>query len=559
MESEVREALAAAFAAYRRKDFAAARRQLEDVNHVQALHLLGLVERGDGNPRRAAELLQRAARLLPQDADVANNFGNVLRQLGDDTGAESAYRRALSLRANFEEPATSLGRLLIDQQRWPEAKLHYETLLAHDANSLPARYGYATVLLETGDAENSEAVLNRAAAVREPAPEIFFMRGRARAELGRPDEAVLDFERAYRARPAPYALRALAGQLWLLDRKDDFTQVLENLPGTAADLIVVAADLLRESGSPERALKLIDSADASAAHPDLLAAAAMAEVDRGDGGRAGELARAALALEEDHRGACAQYIVSCLMVGDTAAAMPHIERMREREPDAQHWIAYEATARRMMGDDEGGTLVDVARHVVSYTLPVPNGYPSLEAFNAALAAELERWHRGSAHPLAQSLRAGSQTPRDLAFLDAPVLKAFRQALDGPVSAYLDAIGSDPSHPLTARNGHGYRMHSWWSVRLGAGGYHVNHVHPEGWISSAYYVQIPNEVHDESSRAGWIRFGEPPFPTRPATPPQKWIRPEAGMLVLFPSFLWHGTEAIRDGSTRLTAPFDLVPG
>jgi len=84
------------------------------------------------------------------------------------------------------------------------------------------------------------------------------------------------------------------------------------------------------------------------------------------------------------------------------------------------------------------------------------------------------------------------------------------------------------------------------------------VHPDGWISSAYYVCVPDDVEDESLKAGWIKFGEPPFKTEPPTPAQKWVRPTAGLVVLFPSFMWHGTEAIFDDSVRVTAPFDLLP-
>ena len=84
------------------------------------------------------------------------------------------------------------------------------------------------------------------------------------------------------------------------------------------------------------------------------------------------------------------------------------------------------------------------------------------------------------------------------------------------------------------------------------------MHPEGWISSAYYVSVPDEVSEGKDKAGWIKFGEPPFATVPPTPPQKWIQPAAGLAVLFPSFMWHGTAAISADSVRVTAPFDVVP-
>lgn len=120
------------------------------------------------------------------------------------------------------------------------------------------------------------------------------------------------------------------------------------------------------------------------------------------------------------------------------------------------------------------------------------------------------------------------------------------------------IGKGVDHPLTIRNSGEYRFNGCWSVKLTGGGRHVNHIHSEGWISSAYYASVPAETQSGEGKAGWIKFGEPPFVTAPEAPPQKWIQPEAGLLVLFPSYLWHGTEPISEGATRITAPFDVVP-
>ena len=94
------------------------------------------------------------------------------------------------------------------------------------------------------------------------------------------------------------------------------------------------------------------------------------------------------------------------------------------------------------------------------------------------------------------------------------------------------------------------------MRLTGGGFHVNHMHPDGWISSAYYVSVPDL--DDTNHSGWIKFSEPPFPTVPELEPERWIKPSAGMLVLFPSFLWHGTAPITDNAVRVTAPFDAIP-
>jgi hypothetical protein len=115
---------------------------------------------------------------------------------------------------------------------------------------------------------------------------------------------------------------------------------------------------------------------------------------------------------------------------------------------------------------------------------------------------------------------------------------------------------DPGHPWSGRKSGGFRLSGAWSVKLKAGGYHINHLHPAGWISSAYYVALPPVVADGEGQQGWIKFGEPRWPA-PACTVEKVVQPKVGRLVLFPSYMWHGTIPFSAGE-RLSAPFDVVP-
>jgi hypothetical protein len=87
---------------------------------------------------------------------------------------------------------------------------------------------------------------------------------------------------------------------------------------------------------------------------------------------------------------------------------------------------------------------------------------------------------------------------------------------------------------------------------------VNHIHPQGWISSCYYVAVPKAVEDEKERQGWIKFGEPTFDVALKEPIRRAIKPRPGRLVLFPSYMWHGTVPFRDAQPRTTIAFDIVP-
>jgi len=63
----------------------------------------------------------------------------------------------------------------------------------------------------------------------------------------------------------------------------------------------------------------------------------------------------------------------------------------------------------------------------------------------------------------------------------------------------------------------------------------------------------------AGQSGWITFGTPDIAIAgcPVTA-RLAVQPRAGRLVLFPSYLWHGTVPFEDAAPRLTVAFDIVP-
>jgi hypothetical protein len=96
----------------------------------------------------------------------------------------------------------------------------------------------------------------------------------------------------------------------------------------------------------------------------------------------------------------------------------------------------------------------------------------------------------------------------------------------------------------------------WSVRLVGGGFHANHVHPMGWLSSALYIALPPDLGKE--QAGWLTLGEPQAELNLDLPPHRMVEPKPGRLALFPSWMWHGTRPFGEGE-RLTVAFDVARG
>jgi hypothetical protein len=229
--------------------------------------------------------------------------------------------------------------------------------------------------------------------------------------------------------------------------------------------------------------------------------------------------------------------------------------LRLGQPSNGEWIAYECMAWRQQGDARYGEVCDYDLMVQPFDLAPPAGYRDMDAFNDALRDSLNRLHVLETHPLDQSLRHGSQTTRSLLTLADHVIKQYLKALEEPIHAYIDTMRA-PNHPWSGRKSERFRFSGCWSVKLKPNGYHINHLHPEGWISSAYYVAVPEVTCTGAGQEGWIKFGEPRWPT-PACTVEKVVQPKAGRLVLFPSYMWHGTIPFSSGE-RMTAPFDVVP-
>jgi uncharacterized protein (TIGR02466 family) len=203
-------------------------------------------------------------------------------------------------------------------------------------------------------------------------------------------------------------------------------------------------------------------------------------------------------------------------------------------------------------------LNDHQRYLREFRLSPPPGYPSIEAFNLELLRALERLHRTTEAPAEQTLRGGTQTLDDLFETGMPEIDALRRMLEVAVAEYIDGLEGEAWHPLVARRSSGFRFSGSWSVRLRSEGFHVNHVHSHGWISSCYYVSVPDCIRDEQTRQGWLRFGETNLYLGERERTAHMVKPEAGLLTLFPSYFFHGTVPFHSDQHRVTVAFDVLP-
>jgi len=238
--------------------------------------------------------------------------------------------------------------------------------------------------------------------------------------------------------------------------------------------------------------------------------------------------------------------------------MAECATLLQATPDDQYLIAMQTTALRLLNDPRYEALCDYGNMVLAQILETPPGWSDLAGFLTELTSRLNALHNPHGHRLLyQSLRQGTETTQDLSRSEDPVIQALFHAFAAPIARYREHIGQGED-PLRRRNRGASRFNGGWSVRLHCAGYHTSHVHPRGWISSACYIQLPDSMRAGHTGEGILSFGAPGMVTTPSLDAELSVRPEVGLLVLFPSYFWHGTVPFHSEQPRLTVAFDVVP-
>jgi tetratricopeptide (TPR) repeat protein len=142
-----------------------------DPNSATASNGLGLLAADDGRPGVAVKAFEQATRLDPNNASYWANLGNARRAIGDRTGAEQAYRRALDVDARAADAANGIGVLLVEAHRPAEAAPWFERAIAAAPDLVEARLNLGIALQQSGDTKRAIDAYRHVLAAPGAAPE----------------------------------------------------------------------------------------------------------------------------------------------------------------------------------------------------------------------------------------------------------------------------------------------------------------------------------------------------------------------------------------------------
>jgi uncharacterized protein (TIGR02466 family) len=348
--------------------------------------------------------------------------------------------------------------------------------------------------------------------------------------LDRLDEAVVALERAFALDPnmvtALTNMGVLRQQQGRLDEAvATYKRTLELRPGYA-DAYYNLATALKEQGELDEAITAL---------------------------------RQAIALQPDSANEHVVLAGYLMERHDFSAALEACDRCLKLAPRNIRALGFKSVALTELGQREAlHALVDFDMLIARRHIEASAGYTNLAAFNDALISHVRAHPSLVDNPSTGATRGGGHTDELLVDPKGP-FAAFEQIINAAVTDYLRSLPLQQSHHYLAQRPRAWRL-TVWGVVLRAEGHQVAHIHPGGWVSGVYYAKLPAVIDTAAGdHAGWIEFGRPPLEFHAVAKAEvRTVKPEEGLLLLFPSYVYHRTIPYKSEEERVSIAFDTLP-
>ena len=221
--------------------------------------------------------------------------------------------------------------------------------------------------------------------------------------------------------------------------------------------------------------------------------------------------------------------------------------------------AYKTIILQSLGkESEADELIGFGKLIQTTELQLNTSDQDLMAFNEKLKKVILKHPNLTSDwdPAKRAIRGGAVVPR-LFDYNHPILKKLEVAIVNAVGNYTTNLQNKENHPFLGFKPTRYTIDIWANV-LGPNHHQSSHIHNQGWMSGVYYVSLPENSVEDNPYAGWLEFNRPGYGL-PALGGEKNIEriaPKAGMIVMFPSYVWHGTIPFTSQDTRISIAFDI---
>ena len=469
-----------------------------DPANTRALLSLGELLHVSRRFKDAINYFERAADHQPDTVQPWIMLGRSLNNLRRFVAAENAFRQAASLSPENATIHNYIGHALRAQGKIGDACLEFERASILDPDLTPAIQNLGLAFLSLDKPEEARSAFEKAIASDAGNARLHIHHGASLHHLGRYGEAAAAYRRA-------------------LDIEPDSAEALNNL-GVS----------LQEDGHLEQAVISY---------------------------------RKASALAPDDKQIQVKICDALLSLGRADEALALADQVLDQRPGQTGALAVRTVALTETGaDQEAAELLDFDLLVRQVRLQPPDSFVSLKAFNQALANHVSNHPTLTFEPPGHATRGGSHTGELLVDPKGPTAQleaVIHDAVTDWCMVLAGETGSDVAAMLLDSRPADWKL-TMWAVIMQSQGFQLPHMHPAAWLSGVYYPQLPSSLND-TDQAGWIEFGRPPETLQPKKKHTARIyKPEEGLLLLFPSYMYHLTIPFDSDEKRISIAFDVIP-
>jgi uncharacterized protein (TIGR02466 family) len=200
-------------------------------------------------------------------------------------------------------------------------------------------------------------------------------------------------------------------------------------------------------------------------------------------------------------------------------------------------------------------IADMAEHAqLEYIFPTPifrYVLRNADALNSQLRGIILERERKTPS-VSKSNQGGWQSPPDFFQCDQPAVAALGRLVGSAINVATESIRVPSARQIE------FQLYGWAAVNR-KGHYNAAHVHPHSTWSGTYYVDVGDEAASAATGAT-LEFLHPItaavmsfFPG--VLPSARLVRPEAGMIILFPSYLQHSVRMYGGERPRICVAFN----
>ncbi|MBQ4830357.1 tetratricopeptide repeat protein [Alteromonas sp. MMG017] len=523
------------------------------------LNSLGTTQLELGKAKNAVQSFKKALATNPLDVEVKYNLARAYKEVGLFNEAEAIFVDVIRKKTTYSQANIHLADVYVNLGALEKAQSCLMSTLETDPTNVVALNNLGNVLRKMNDFEASAQRFEAAIKLQPANSTLRRNLAATLVLLNRREEAKQCFMDAVSLTPLDWtAQEELASFLWEEGVESPFEYIEPhiNQKGANTEFVLAYIKLLVRADQFQKALDVLNSqAELLRTSLDFYIYQARVYRELGDYHASLDYVEKGEKLKvKNSIGLDSEAGYTLLSLGRVKEAHTKFAKLVKQEPLNQGWWTMLSTCYYLQNEESKYDWLCNYQQLLA-VVPVLPSKEGRQSLNNALRDVLEALHQNERHPIGQSLRNGTQTYENLFDDNNEVINTLSGLILDRAGEFIKLQSTDRKHPFLSRLSKDLTFKGSWSVKLRSDGYHRSHYHPEGWLSGVYYVDVPDAVNQHGE--GWLTFGRADIANQNFEGDFS-VKPHSGNLILFPSYMWHGTNAFTSSTARLTVAFDIIP-